>query len=252
MVQIGGQPWFVAADVCRALSVYLRDAYTVNTSAALSKLAHDEKCNVAYAEAKRIGLQGIASRAYGIATVTESGLYKLIMRSDKPEARKFQDWVTREVLPAIRKDGAYIMGEEKVRTGEMDEDEFILKAVSAIAPIVENKLGRTVTNSRAVAEFFGKRHDNVLRDVDTLLAHASVLRDGFFTEATSPHPTVRGRMVRHFDMTKDGFTLLAMGFTGSKALAFKLAYIARFNEMQEELRKSHRTAYLGQVECRVS
>ena len=44
------------------------------------------------------------------------------MRSDKPEARAFQDWVTRDVLPAIRKDGAYVMGEEKVKTGEMDED----------------------------------------------------------------------------------------------------------------------------------
>ncbi len=43
--------------------------------------------------------------------VSESGLYKLIMRSDKPAARAFQDWVTRDVLPAIRKDGGYIMGE---------------------------------------------------------------------------------------------------------------------------------------------
>lgn len=43
--------------------------------------------------------------------ISESGLYKLIMRSDKPQARDFQDWVTRVVLPAIRKDGAYIMGE---------------------------------------------------------------------------------------------------------------------------------------------
>ncbi|MBS7705189.1 BRO-N domain-containing protein [Chelatococcus asaccharovorans] len=40
---------------------------------------------------------------------SESGLYKLIMRSDKPEARAFQDWVTREVLPAIRKTGSYVL-----------------------------------------------------------------------------------------------------------------------------------------------
>jgi|GEM_PF-6970342 Prophage antirepressor len=49
--------------------------------------------------------------------ISESGLYKLVMRSDKPEAREFQDWVTREVLPAIRKDGMYVAGEEKVKTG---------------------------------------------------------------------------------------------------------------------------------------
>jgi len=56
--------------------------------------------------------------------VSESGLYKLIMRSDKPAAKRFQDWVTREVLPALRKDGLYVMGEEKVRTGEMSLEEM--------------------------------------------------------------------------------------------------------------------------------
>ncbi len=47
-----------------------------------------------------------------LTLLSESGLYKIIMRSDKPIARPFQDWVAREDLPAIRKDGAYIMGEE--------------------------------------------------------------------------------------------------------------------------------------------
>lgn len=44
-----------------------------------------------------------------ITTISESGLYKLILRSDKPEAKAFQDWVTKVVLPAIRKDGGYVM-----------------------------------------------------------------------------------------------------------------------------------------------
>ncbi len=47
-----------------------------------------------------------------LTLLSESGLYQLVIRSDKPLARPFQDWVAREVLPAIRKDGAYIMGEE--------------------------------------------------------------------------------------------------------------------------------------------
>lgn len=47
-------------------------------------------------------------------TITEAGLYKLVMRSDKAKAKEFQDWVTGIVLPAIRKDGAYFMGEEKM------------------------------------------------------------------------------------------------------------------------------------------
>ncbi|WP_319237465.1 BRO family protein [uncultured Propionivibrio sp.] len=69
--------------------------------------------------------------------ISESGLYKLIMRSDKPGAKPFQDWVTKVVLPAIRKDGAYIMGEEKVATGELGEDELVLKAVSILQKKVE-------------------------------------------------------------------------------------------------------------------
>lgn len=64
--------------------------------------------------------------------VSESGLYKLIMRSNKPQAKPFQNWVTQVVLPSIRKDGGYVMGEEKVVSGEMTEDAFILKAMQAI------------------------------------------------------------------------------------------------------------------------
>jgi len=83
-----------------------------------------------------------------LALLSESGLYRLIMRSDKPEARAFQDWVTRVVLPAIRKDTGYVMGEEKVVTGEIDEDVFILKAMEMLqgkvaADTIERDLGRT-------------------------------------------------------------------------------------------------------------
>jgi len=57
--------------------------------------------------------------ACAASIISESGLYKIIMRSDKPIAHYFQDRVTKKVLPATRKDGGYIMGEEKVRAGEM-------------------------------------------------------------------------------------------------------------------------------------
>lgn len=107
VVDIDGEPWFVVSDVCRALGVCIRHDGRVNTSAAIQKVRADEKQNLRYVEANRIGLQRIASRAYGVSLVSESGLYKLIMRSDKPAARAFQDWVTRDVLPAIRKTGAY-------------------------------------------------------------------------------------------------------------------------------------------------
>ncbi len=69
-------------------------------------------------------LNGVTLRGHGLALISESGLYKLVMRSDKPEVREFQNWVTKVVLPAIRKDGGYIHGEEHMVSGAMNEDEL--------------------------------------------------------------------------------------------------------------------------------
>ncbi len=65
------------------------------------------------------------SRAPSLNLVSDSGLYKLVMRSDKPEAKEFQNWVTKVVLPAIRNDGGYIHVEEHVVSGAMTEDELV-------------------------------------------------------------------------------------------------------------------------------
>jgi len=58
-------------------------------------------------------------------------------------------------------------------------------------------------------------------------------------------PDAYGRMASTFDMTRDGFTLLVMGYTGPKALAFKVAYIQKFNEMEEELKRRRACAASG-------
>jgi prophage antirepressor-like protein len=111
-VTLDGQPWFVAPDVCRALGL-------VDVSAACRPLADDECRRVTRRTNPNLFPSG---RGYSrLLLVTEPGLYRLIMRSDKVAAEPFRQWVTREVLPAIRKDDAYIVGEEKVRTGEMTE-----------------------------------------------------------------------------------------------------------------------------------
>lgn len=87
------------------------------------------------------------SHASSYILVSESGLYKLIMRSNKPEAKEFQDWVTKVVLPAIRKDGAYIEGEEKLASGEMSEDEFIFKAME----IMQGKIERLKAENKELS-----------------------------------------------------------------------------------------------------
>ena len=90
VIDIDGEPWFVAADVCRVLGIK-------NTANAVRPLARDEQ------SVYQMNTGGGLPRK----TISESGLYKIIMRSDKPEAKAFQDWVTREVLPSIRKTGKY-------------------------------------------------------------------------------------------------------------------------------------------------
>jgi prophage antirepressor-like protein len=85
----------VAIDVCRCLGL-ATDGGTFNH---LRKLAGDEK--------RRLTKNQFLARGIGPTAVSESGLYKLVMRADSETARPFQDWVTREVLPAIRKTGGY-------------------------------------------------------------------------------------------------------------------------------------------------
>ena len=105
-----GEPWFVAKDVCDILEL-------TNPAVALQSLDDDEKTNLSnsyvWSESGRRPL-----------IISEPGLYRLVMRSRKPEAKEFQRWVTHEVLPAIRKTGGYIP------TTDADDDMTILaKAV---------------------------------------------------------------------------------------------------------------------------
>ena len=105
-----GEPWFVAKDVCDILEL-------TNPAVALQSLDDDEKTNLSnsyvWSEPGRRPL-----------IISEPGLYRLVMRSRKPEAKEFQRWVTHEVLPSIRRTGGYIP------TTDADDDMTILaKAV---------------------------------------------------------------------------------------------------------------------------
>ena len=91
---------------------------------------------------------------------------------------------------------------------------------------------KVVTSSLVVAETFGKEHYNVLRDIDNLKKDV-VSFEEMFVQTNIPDSYGRDR--RAYVMTKDGFTLLAMGFTGKKAMQFKLAYMEAFNEMEKRI-----------------
>lgn len=90
----------------------------------------------------------------------------------------------------------------------------------------------TVVSSLDVAETFEKRHDHVLRDVECLRKDIPNFGEMFF-ETSVPDSYSRERKVYY--MNRDGFTLLVMGYTGEKAMKFKLAYIKQFNAMEKVL-----------------
>lgn len=124
VVMRDGEPWFVANEI-----------------AALLGYARPKDAVAAHCKYPKI-LKGGDSEPFtlsprGINIISEQDVYRLIMRSNLPAAKKFQNWVVSVVLPAIRKDGAYIMGEEKVLTGEMSEDDLIAKALSIVTKKLE-------------------------------------------------------------------------------------------------------------------
>lgn len=92
--------------------------------------------------------------------------------------------------------------------------------------------GEPVVSSRQIAENFDKNHRDVLRAVDNLKEDVRNFAQMFFE---STEPDSYGREQRAYLMNRDGFTLLAMGFTGKAALEWKLKYIAAFNEMEKKL-----------------
>ena len=110
----GGEPWWVLADVCKVLEV----SNSRNVSA---RLEEDEKgVHQMYTPG---GMQNVT-------VINESGLYAVILRSDKPQAKPFRKWVTSEVLPSIRKHGAY-MTEQTLERAVSDPD-FLIQIATQI------------------------------------------------------------------------------------------------------------------------
>lgn len=111
-VVVNGEPMFCLVDICKALEIK-------NATDVAKRLDEDERTRL------NLGRQGETN------FITESGLYAVILRSDKPNAKKFRKWVTSEVLPSIRKNGGYINGQET-----LSDDELMAKALM----VAQNKI----------------------------------------------------------------------------------------------------------------
>lgn len=108
----------------------------------------------------------------------------------------------------------------------------------SIVPVVEQIDGKVWTTSYEVARCFGKLHKNVIRDIESIVQKKPQLR-GLNFELTFEIKQIGNtkRRTPYYLIDKDGFTLLAMGFSGDKALDFKIAYIQAFNRMEQTIQE---------------
>ena len=104
--------------------------------------------------------------------------------------------------------------------------------------ILKEENGQILTNSLDISERFNKRHDQVLRDIDNIIkSDSTILWSEMFIEST--YINSRGKEYRCFKINRDGFSLLAMGFTGKEALNWKLKYIEAFNKMEDKIKSGN-------------
>lgn len=103
-MNISGEPWFVLKDVC--------DVLGLSTPARVAERLDSDEVSQAH-------LIDSMGRSQEMTITSESGLYNVILRSDKPEAKPFRKWVTAVVLPSIRKNGGYIAGQEELSPQEL-------------------------------------------------------------------------------------------------------------------------------------
>jgi prophage antirepressor-like protein len=109
-----GEPWFVLADVCKALDIG-------NPSMVLERLNSNGLSKI-----EGVVNSGLGEQIVELNIINEMNLYKCILRSNKPEAEKFQDWVCGEILPAIRKHGMYAIDDL------LDNPDYLIKALTQL------------------------------------------------------------------------------------------------------------------------
>lgn len=98
---------------------------------------------------------------------------------------------------------------------------------------IQDYAGQLTVSSREIADNFGKRHDSVIRTIESLIDSTQNCGQYFMPHT---YKDLSGKANKEYQITRDGFSLLVMGFTGAKALAWKVRYIEAFNQMEESLK----------------
>ncbi|WP_303708446.1 MULTISPECIES: phage antirepressor KilAC domain-containing protein [Microbacterium] len=151
-VAVDGEVWFVLADICGVLGV----ANVGNVAARLDE-----------ADIRQTDISSGGQRR-AVTIVSESGMYEVVIRSDKPEARRFRWWVTHEVIPAIRRTGTYA-----VETPEQLMARAVVKAQEIIAR-KDERIAALAPMAEAWEEIVDAGTDYAVRDVAPMLSRAGI------------------------------------------------------------------------------
>lgn len=185
-VEVEGEPWFVAADVCAVLEIR-------NVADALTRL---DSLDVGSAD-----VQTARGQVRPVRVVNESGLYDLVLDSRKPEAKAFRRWITSEVLPSIQRNGSYAVAERPTSTldilaaqiAEMQRIEREATAAVAAVREVEHRVDALEGNHGWYSALGYAKRMHWQTDVATLNAlgrRAGIVGRGAGLRAAKvPHPT---------------------------------------------------------------
>lgn len=170
--------------------------------------------------------------------VQHGKLYGRAMREGASPAGTFPGLLTR-MCPST-----HLAVGRRVNTAERSN--AMSSNTPAIRPHVEIVNGQPLTSSIKIAEHFGKNHKDVLRAIEQLDCSPAFRERNFEpTSASVPMPNGGHRHIPAYTITRDGFTFLAMGFTGKEAAQWKEAYIEAFNRMETELiSNTHKLPFL--------
>lgn len=195
-----GEPWFVAADVCRALE-------HSNVSMALERLEDDEKAKF------NLGLRGGDT-----GCINEPGLYALVLGSRKPEAKAFKRWITHEVIPSIRRHGAYMTPE--ALEAAITNPDYLLKVVTALKDETDKRRALEAANAaltvdleiaRPKAEYFDHLVDRNLltglRETAKELGTKEKVFVRFLLERKYLYRDKKGRLLPYAQYVDDLFTV---------------------------------------------
>lgn len=226
VIEKDGEPWFVAADVCRVLELS-------NPSMVVDGLDDDERA--------KFNLGRSANGGGGETNIiNESGLYNLIFRSRKPEAKKFRKWVTAEVLPSIRKTGAYIAPETDCRTpdgvrnfdsgledgtltqwvGIVREARLLFGKAAARAVWAQTPLPR-IDIAETIAAFDASAAENAVREILSTPFKGGTIGD--FVRDRADFKEMQSSGVRPFFLDGKKYYAVGNGFFGDKTRAVLLS-----------------------------